>query len=26
MCNNKTRTKIRRDTILERFPLYCPKC
>ena len=25
-CRGKTRIKIRRDTILENFPLYCPKC
>ena len=26
VCNNKTRTKIREDTRLINFPLYCPKC
>lgn len=26
VCNNKTRLKIREDTVLEKFPLYCPKC
>lgn len=26
VCRNKTRTKIRHDTILQFFPLYCPKC
>ncbi len=26
ICENKTRTKIRYDTVLENFPLYCPKC
>lgn len=26
VCNNKTRTKIRKDTELINFPLYCPKC
>lgn len=26
LCNNKTRVKIRSDTILENFPLFCPKC
>lgn len=26
VCNNKTRLKIREDTILEHFPLFCPKC
>ena len=25
-CENKTRTKIREDTELTNFPLYCPKC
>lgn len=25
VCGNKTRLKIRRDTVLENFPLYCPK-
>ncbi|QUH20560.1 cysteine-rich KTR domain-containing protein [Alkaliphilus sp. B6464] len=26
VCQNKTRLKIREDTILENFPLFCPKC
>lgn len=26
ICGNKTRTKIRPDTVLKRFPLFCPKC
>lgn len=26
VCRNKTRLKIRGDTILINFPLYCPKC
>lgn len=26
VCSNKTRNKIRKDTILKNFPLYCPKC
>ncbi|ARC86218.1 cysteine-rich KTR family protein [Clostridium argentinense CDC 2741] len=26
VCENKTRLKIREDTRLENFPLYCPKC
>lgn len=26
VCNNKTRVKIREDTILKSFPLFCPKC
>lgn len=25
-CKSKTRTKIRPDTVLENFPLFCPKC
>lgn len=25
-CGNKTRDKIREDTVLKNFPLYCPKC
>ena len=25
-CHAKTRTKVRDDTLLENFPLYCPKC
>mgnify|MGYP002626383853 CR=1 FL=1 len=25
-CGNKTRTKVRGDTVLENFPLFCPKC
>ncbi|MCI9083969.1 MAG: conjugal transfer protein [Lachnospiraceae bacterium] len=25
-CHSKTRMKIRHDTELKRFPLYCPKC
>lgn len=25
-CGGKTRNKIRIDTILKNFPLYCPKC
>ncbi len=25
-CNNKTRIKVRPDTVLENFPLFCPKC
>ncbi|MCM1062263.1 MAG: cysteine-rich KTR domain-containing protein [Eubacterium sp.] len=25
-CHNKTRIKIREDTILKNFPLFCPKC
>lgn len=25
-CKSKTRTKIFEDTVLIKFPLYCPKC
>jgi uncharacterized protein YbaR (Trm112 family) len=26
VCRSKTRLKLREDTVLENFPLYCPKC
>ena len=26
ICKNKTRIKLRYDTVLNNFPLYCPKC
>lgn len=26
VCGNKTRDRIREDTILRNYPLYCPKC
>ena len=26
ICKNKTRVRIRGDTLLENFPLFCPKC
>ena len=26
VCVNKTRLKLREDTVLEKFPLFCPKC
>ena len=26
VCGNKTRTRIRDDTVLLNFPLFCPKC
>ncbi|MFD1402079.1 cysteine-rich KTR domain-containing protein [Robinsoniella peoriensis] len=26
VCKNKTRTKLRKDTVLENFLLFCPKC
>ena len=26
ICQSKTRTKIRLDSVLENFPLFCPKC
>ena len=25
-CGNKTRIKVRKDTVLEHFPLFRPKC
>ncbi|OUO74653.1 conjugal transfer protein [Blautia sp. An249] len=25
-CGNKTRNRLRSDTVLKNFPLYCPKC
>ena len=25
-CGNKTRLKIREDTKIKNFPLFCPKC
>lgn len=26
VCGGKTRNKIRDDTVLKNYPLYCPKC
>ena len=26
VCDNKTHLRIREDTLLENFPLFCPKC
>lgn len=26
VCGNKTRDRIREDTVLRNYPLYCPKC
>lgn len=26
ICGNKTRDRIKQDTILRNYPLYCPKC
>ena len=26
ICNNKTRTKIRPDTVARNLPVFCPKC
>lgn len=26
VCGSKTRDRIREDTILKNYPLYCPKC
>ena len=26
ICGKKTRNKIRKDTVIKKFPLFCPKC
>ena len=26
VCGSKTRNRIRKDTVLKNYPLYCPKC
>ncbi len=26
VCSNQTRDRIRKDTVLKNYPLYCPKC
>ncbi|WP_353096598.1 cysteine-rich KTR domain-containing protein [Tissierella praeacuta] len=26
ICNSKTRVKLRHDTVLNNFSLFCPKC
>lgn len=26
VCGSKTRVKLRSDTVLKNFPLFCPKC
>lgn len=26
ICGNKTRNKVRQDTELKNYPLFCPKC
>ena len=26
LCGNKTRNKVREDTVLKNYPLCCPKC
>ena len=26
VCNSKTRDRIRQDTVLRNYPLYCQKC
>lgn len=26
VCRNKTRGRVREDTVLRNFPLFCPKC
>lgn len=25
-CRSKSKTKIRKDTVIKNFPLFCPKC
>ena len=25
-CGNKTRDRLREDTVIRNYPLYCPKC
>ena len=25
-CGSKTRVKLRKDTVIKNFPLFCPKC
>lgn len=25
-CEQKTRMKVREDTVIKKFPLFCPKC
>lgn len=26
VCGSKTRDRIRKDTVLKNYPIYCPKC
>lgn len=26
VCGSKTRDRVREDTVLKNYPLYCPKC
>lgn len=26
ICKNKTRLKVREDTVIKNLPLFCPKC
>ena len=26
VCGSKTRDRLRQDTVLKNYPLYCPKC
>ena len=26
VCGNKTHDRLRKDTVLKNYPLYCPKC
>ena len=26
VCRNKTRIRVRNDTVMKSFPLFCPKC
>lgn len=26
VCGNKTRNRVREDTVIKQFPLFCPKC
>ena len=26
LCKNKTRVKVRTDTVIHNLPLFCPKC
>ena len=26
VCGHKTRNKVREDTVIKKFPLFCPRC